>query len=114
MYSGPAVATVPRLGATVFIGSYTGQLFALNARSGATDWSAQIGRLAPGDSGSAVVVNNTVYVSGVYAPGSYAYNATTGKPVWTYPDGSYTPVIANQNALFLMGKYVLYKFVPKK
>ncbi len=114
VYSGPAVATVPRLGATVFIGSYTGALFALNARSGATDWSAQIGGSRPAISGSAVVVNNTVYVSGVYAPGSYAYNATTGKPVWTYPDGSYTPVIANQNALFLMGKYVLYKFVPKK
>jgi hypothetical protein len=30
--------------------------------------------------------------------------------VWSYPDGSYTPVVANQHDLFLMGKYVLYKF----
>jgi outer membrane protein assembly factor BamB len=110
VYSGPAVATVPKLGPTVFIGSYTGALFALNAQSGATDWSAQIGGPRPAISGSATVVNDTVYVSGVYAPGSYAYNASTGKQVWTYPDGSYTTVIANQNALFLMGKYVLYKF----
>lgn len=113
VYSGPAVATVPGLGPTVFIGSYTGQLFALNAKSGATDWSSSIGGSHPAISGSATVVNDTVYVSGVYAPGSYAFNATTGKQVWTYPDGSYTTVVANQNALFLMGKYVLYKFVPK-
>ena len=43
-----------------------------------------------------------------------AHNTRTGKRVWHYPDGSYTTVIANQNALFLMGKYTLYKFAPKK
>ena len=110
VYSGPAVATVPKLGPTVFIGSYTGALYALNAVNGATDWSSQIGGSQPAISGSATVVNNTVYVSGVYAPGSYAFDATTGKQVWTYPDGSYTTVVASPNALFLMGKYVLYKF----
>ena len=115
VYSGPAVATVPGLGPTVFIGSYTSQLYALNARTGATDWSANLpSPVKPGISGSATVVNNVVYASTVYSPGSFGFDATTGKPVWHYPDGSYTPVIANQNALFLMGKYVLYKFVPKK
>jgi outer membrane protein assembly factor BamB len=111
VYSGPAVATIPGLGPTVFIGSYDGDLYALNAKDGSVRWSAPVpssGRV--GISGSAVVVNNTVYASSVYSKGSYGFNARTGARVWSYPDGSYTPVIADQNALFLMGKYVLYKF----
>ncbi len=59
------------------------------------------------------MVNNTVYVSTVYSPGSFGFNVRTGKQVWHYADGSYTPVIANRNALFLMGKYILYKFDAK-
>ncbi|HWD70560.1 MAG TPA: PQQ-binding-like beta-propeller repeat protein [Solirubrobacteraceae bacterium] len=111
VYSGPAVATIPGLGPTVFIGSYDGDLYALNAQDGSVRWSAPVPcSTRPGVSGSAVVVNNTVYASGVYCKGSYGYNARTGARVWSYPDGSYTPVIADQNALFLMGKYVLYKF----
>ena len=64
-------------------------------------------------SGSATVVNNTVYVSTVYSPGSYGFNARTGAQVFSFPDGSYTTVVADRNALFLMGKYTLYKLVPK-
>ena len=45
---------------------------------------------------------------------AYGLNAVTGKKVFFYPDGSYTPVVANPNSIFLMGKYVIYKFVPKK
>jgi outer membrane protein assembly factor BamB len=111
VYSGPAVATIPGLGPTVFIGSYDGDLYALNAQDGSTRWSVPVPTTGKvGISGSAVVVNNTVYASSVYGKGSYGFNARTGAKVWSYPDGSYTPVIANQHALFLMGKYVLYKF----
>jgi outer membrane protein assembly factor BamB len=111
VYSGPAVASIPGLGPTVFIGSYDGDLYALNAVDGSVRWSARVPySTKPGISGSAVVVNNTVYASSVYSKGSYGFNARTGAKVWSYPDGSYTPVIADQHALFLMGKYVLYKF----
>ncbi len=110
VYSGPAVADIPGLGPTVFIGSYDGDLYALNAASGAVRWAAN----AHGSvSGSATVVNDTVYVSTVYSPGSYGFNARTGQQVFSFPDGSYTTVVADRNALFLMGKYVLYKFVPR-
>ncbi len=113
-YSGPAVADTPGLGPTVYIGSYSGDVYALNARTGSEDWASPVG--APGKddaiSGSATVINNVVYVSTVYDPGSYGFNATTGKQVFTFPDGSYTTVIADPNALFLMGRYVLYKLVP--
>jgi outer membrane protein assembly factor BamB len=111
VYSGPAVATIAGLGPTVFIGSYDGDLYALNAQDGSVRWTAPVPcSTKAGISGSAVVVNNTVYASSVYCKGSYAYNARTGAKVWSYPDGSYTPVIANQHDLFVMGKYVLYKF----
>ena len=61
------------------------------------------------------MIDNTVYFSTVYKPNiSYGLNASTGKPVFRYDDGAYTTVIADPNALFLMGRYVLYKFVPKK
>lgn len=108
-YSGPAVADTPGLGPTVYIGSYNGHLYALSASTGATEWTASVGDI----SGSATVVNNTVYVSTVYSPGSYGFDARTGAQVFSFPDGSYTTVVADRNALFLMGKYTLYKFVPK-
>jgi outer membrane protein assembly factor BamB len=110
VYSGPAVADTPGLGPTVYIGSYDGDLYALNAQTGATDWASSVGSAI---SGSATVVGNTVYVSTVYHPGSYGFNTRTGKRDFFYPDGSYTTALADQNAVFLMGKYVLYKFVHK-
>jgi outer membrane protein assembly factor BamB len=109
VYGGPAVAVIKGLGPTVFIGSYYSGLFALNAATGAEDWSADVGAV----SGSATVVDNTVYVSTVYERGSYGFNARTGQRVFYFPDGSYTTVLANKHAVFLMGKYTLYKFVPK-
>ncbi len=110
-YSGPAVADIPGLGPTVYIGSYDGYLYALNAASGASDWAAYVGGAI---SGSATVVDHTVYVSTVYAPGSYGFNARTGARVFHFPDGSYTTVLADRNAVFLMGNYVIYKLVPAK
>jgi outer membrane protein assembly factor BamB len=112
VYSGPAVADIPGLGYTVYIGSYDGDLYALNAQNGSIRWSVPVPSSTGhvGISGSAVVVNNTVYASSVYGKGSYGFNARTGAKVWSYPDGSYTPVVANQHSLFVMGKYVLYRF----
>jgi outer membrane protein assembly factor BamB len=110
-YSGPAVAATPGLGPTVYIGSYGDVLHALNARTGATEWTASVPTAI---SGSATDINNVVYVSTVYSSGTYGFNATTGKQVFHFPDGRYTSVVADPNALFLMGRYVLYKLVPTK
>jgi outer membrane protein assembly factor BamB len=110
VYGGPATATVRGAGPTVFIGSYDNYLYALNALTGSVRWTA---RVANSISGSATVVNNTVYVSVVYGKGSYGFNARTGASEFYWPDGSYTTAVANRDALFLMGKYVMYKFVPR-
>ena len=110
VYGGPAVADVPGLGPTVYIGSYDGDLYALDAATGGVRWTAAVGGAI---SGSATVVNDTVYVSTVYYRGSHGYNARTGQQVFYFPDGSYTTVVPDRNAVFLMGKYTLYKFVPR-
>jgi outer membrane protein assembly factor BamB len=110
IYGGPAVADIEGLGPTVYIGSYNAELYALNALTGGVRWTAHV---ASAISGSATVVNNTVYVSQVYGKGSYGFNARTGASEFYFPDGSYTTAVADRNALFLMGKYVMYKFVPK-
>jgi outer membrane protein assembly factor BamB len=110
VYSGPAVADIKGLGPTVYIGSYTGRLYALNAADGAVRWSVE---LPSSISGSATVVNNTVYASIVYGKGSYGFDARTGRSEFYFPDGSYTTALADRNALFVMGKYTLYKFVPR-
>jgi outer membrane protein assembly factor BamB len=109
IYGGPAVADIKGLGPTVYIGSYNAHLYALDAETGAVRWTQSVPTAI---SGSATVVNNTVYVSIVYGKGSYGFNARTGKQVFYFPDGSYTTAVADRNALFLMGKYVMYKFVP--
>jgi outer membrane protein assembly factor BamB len=111
VYSGPAVADTHGLGPTVYIGSYDGDLYALSAESGSVEWDASAGGSI---SGSATVVGNTVYVSTVYEKGSYGFSARTGKRVFYFPDGSYTTAVADRRALFLMGKYTVYKFVPKR
>ncbi len=110
VYSGPAVADTPGLGPTVYIGSYHGDLYALDAQTGGTRWTADVGGAI---SGSATVINNVVYVSTVYSAGSYGFNARTGAKVFSFPDGSYTTAVADPGALFLMGRYVLYKLVPR-
>ena len=109
VYGGPAVADIRGLGPTVYIGSYDSRLYALNAQDGAIRWSVGVPTAI---SGSATVVNNTVYVSIVYGKGSYGFNARTGASEFYWPDGSYTTAVADRRALFLMGKYTVYKFVP--
>ena len=109
VYGGPAVADIRGLGPTIYIGSYNAHLYALDAATGGIRWTQSVPSAI---SGSATVVNNTVYVSIVYGKGSYGFNARTGASEFYFPDGSYTTAVADRKALFLMGKYVLYKFVP--
>ena len=45
---------------------------------------------------------------------TYALDARTGKELWTFPDGKYTPVVAVRGKLFLIGYGVVYGMVPKR
>jgi outer membrane protein assembly factor BamB len=112
VYSSAAADKVHKLGATIYFGSYTGTAYALNAATGAVDWSQNLGGDHPSISGAASIVNNVVYFSGVYHGLTKGYNVSTGKQVFSYPDGAYTSTVATPRAVFLMGHYTLYQLLP--
>jgi outer membrane protein assembly factor BamB len=116
VYSSAAADTVRGLGPTVYFGSYTGHVYAVNAANGDVDWTDDLGDSI---SGAASIVNNTVFFSGVYnLPSGHTltkgYDVTTGKQVFYYPDGAYTATVASPNAVYLMGHYTLYGLFPAK
>jgi outer membrane protein assembly factor BamB len=109
VYSSAAVDNTPGIGATVYFGSYSGTAYAVNAATGKVDWTADLGDSI---SGAASIVNNVVYFSGVYHAETKGYDITTGKEVFSYPDGAYTATIATPRAVYLMGHYTLYELLP--
>ena len=109
VYASPAVANVPGLGPTVYIGSYDGHLYAFNANDGRVRWShAAGGRI----DGSAAVVGNVVYYSDLGSNTSTGLDLRTGRPVFSYPDGEFTPVITDGKVVFLIGYSTIYQMVP--
>jgi len=110
VYASPAVVDVPGLGPTVYIGSYDGHLYAYNANSGGVRWShAAGGRI----DGSATVVGNVVYYADLGLNKSTGLNWRTGRPVFSFPDGEFTPVITDGKVVFLIGYSTIYQMVPK-
>ncbi|WP_249009716.1 PQQ-binding-like beta-propeller repeat protein [Conexibacter sp. DBS9H8] len=111
VYSSPAVADIPGLGPTVYLGSYNGDFYAFNARSGAVRW---VHRDAYGDriSGSPTIVNDVVYYSDLDDKLTTGLNARSGKVVFTFHDGAFSPVVADPTHLYLVGGYTLYQLLP--
>ena len=100
----------------VLVGSYSGKFSAFDAGTGEPDWTFEAGGPI---SGSAVVVGNVVYFSTLHEKHlkngrTYALNARTGKEIWSFPDGKYTPVVAAGERLFLIGYGVVYGMVEKR
>ncbi len=82
-YSSPAVVA-----GVVYVGSENGNVYALNATSGAQLWNYTIGgqvRSSPAVVGGVVYVGS--FSSGVNA--LYALNATSGAQLWNYTTGFY-------------------------
>jgi outer membrane protein assembly factor BamB len=110
VYSSPAVWNE-----RVLVGSYSDDFYALDAGTGEVDWKFHAGGPI---SGSSVVVGDVVYFSTLREQGlkngrTYALDARTGKELWTFPDGKYTPVVATKSTLYLIGYGVVYAMVPK-
>ena len=95
---------------TVLLGSYDGRFYALDAASGRLRWSFAAGGPI---SGSATVVDGVAYfatcaicIAGATHAGqerTFAVEALTGRLLWTFPDGDYTPVVAAGRRAFLVG-----------
>jgi outer membrane protein assembly factor BamB len=110
VYSSPAVANLPKLGPTVYSGSYDGDFYALNANTGAVRWRHSSGGRI---SGSGTVIGNVVYYSVLGAKVTVGLNVRTGRVVFNFPDGEFAGVIADRHALYAIGYSVIYQLLPE-
>ena len=116
VYSSPSVWNQ-----TVFAGSYDGRFYAFDAATGDTRWSFNAGGPI---SGSSTVMSGLVYFSrlrahgvskGLVRPGkTFAVNARSGKLVWTFPDGKYTPIVADEERVYMTGYTRIYGLRDKR
>jgi len=99
VYASPAVAR-----GLVLVGSYDHRFYALDVGTGGIRWRFD----ADGPiSGAASVVDGVVYFS-TFAESTYALRATDGRVLQTWPDGKYSPVVADRSRLYLVGLGRLY------
>ena len=118
VYSAPAVWDKK-----VFVGTWDGYFSALDARTGDVRWRFT----APGGiMGAPTVMAGLVYFStfGRFTQShlrrvksgpreTFALNARTGRVVWHYPDGRYSPIVSDNRRVYLAGKYTFYALVPE-
>ncbi|MBV8432297.1 MAG: PQQ-binding-like beta-propeller repeat protein [Solirubrobacterales bacterium] len=111
VYSSAAAADVPGLGPTVYIGSYDGTFYAYNADTGGVRWSHGAGGRIDG---SATVLGKVVYYSDLGSNSTAGLDLDTGRQVYSFPDGEFSPVITDGKAVFLIGYSTIYQLLPKK
>ncbi len=100
VYSGPAVANTRHSPPTVFIGSFDGNVYALNARNGSVRWSRSAGGQVVG---SLSAVGEIVYVAEFTGKTTTGFMMRSGRKVFSYPKGTYTPVISDGKRIYLTG-----------
>ena len=94
----------------VLVGSYDHSFYALDAATGDVRWRFTAnGRIT----GSASVIAGVVYFS-TLAERTYALDAATGRELWRWPDGKYSPVVADRERLYLVGLGRLYGMVERR
>jgi outer membrane protein assembly factor BamB len=108
----------------VVIGTYDGNLISYDVATGDELWRHS----APAAiHGAPTVLGGLVYFSTCSGCGShgsrsakagprgtYAVDAGTGRLVWSFPDGQYSPVVADSERMYLVGRTHVYGFVPAK
>jgi outer membrane protein assembly factor BamB len=110
-YSGPAVARTRHTGPTVYIGSFDGNVYALNARNGVPRWIRSAGGSVIG---SLTAVGDVVYAAEFDGTSTTGYTMKTGRRVFHYPRGTYTPVVSDGHRLYLIGYSSITALQPYK
>jgi outer membrane protein assembly factor BamB len=99
-YSGPTVANTRHSPPTVFIGSFDGNIYALDAKDGGERWSRSAGGQVIG---SLSAIGDIVYVAEFTDGSTSGFMMRSGKKVFEYPYGTYTPVISDGRRIYLTG-----------
>ena len=88
----------------VLAGSYSHTFYCFDAATGAIRWKFK----ANGPiSGSPTVIAGRVYFATLKGR-TYALDARTGGLDWTFPDGKYSPVVADADRVYLVGYAKVY------
>jgi outer membrane protein assembly factor BamB len=93
----------------VLVGSYDHVFYALDAGTGKIRWRVRVNGAI---SGSASVIDGLVYFS-TFAEKTYALDAQDGHQVATWPDGKYSPAVADASRLYLVGVGRLAALAPR-
>jgi outer membrane protein assembly factor BamB len=104
---------VPKLGPTVFIGSYDGYFYALDAKDGSVDWRSGGGGRAHRISGAPTVVGNNVYYSDLGQHTTVGLDVRTGNRSWSFKHGAFNPIIADGRRFYLTTFSAVFGLVPK-
>jgi outer membrane protein assembly factor BamB len=99
-YSGPTVANTRHSPPTVFIGSFDGNVYALDAKDGSVRWSRSAGGQVVG---SLSAIGDIVYVAEFTNKTTSGFMMRSGRRVFRYPKGTYTPVISDGRRIYLTG-----------
>ena len=111
VYSGPTVANTKHTAPTVYIGSFDGDVYALNAKNGETRWQRSAGGQVVG---SLSAVGDIVYVAEFTHGSTNGYMMRSGRQVFHYKTGTYSPVISNGKQIFLVGYSSINALQPYK
>jgi outer membrane protein assembly factor BamB len=109
---------------TVYVGSYDSNLYALDAATGDRKWQYESGSTIHG---APTVMNGVVYFANChlcgtrasrYAKvgpiGTTALDARNGRVLWSFPDGAYSPVVADKKRIYLAGLTRVYALGAKE
>jgi hypothetical protein len=60
------------------------------------------------------VLDNVVYYSDLGLDTTVGLDARTGRQVFSFPDGEFTPIVTDGKAIFLVGYSTVYQMLPKR
>jgi outer membrane protein assembly factor BamB len=108
-YSGPTVSTTRHAPPTVYIGSFDGNVYALDAKDGSVRWSRSAGGQVVG---SLSAIGDIVYVAEFTNNSTSGFMMKSGRRVFRYNRGTYSPVISDGRRIYLTGYSSLTALQP--
>ncbi len=110
-YSGPTVSTTRHSPPTVYIGSFDGNVYALDAKDGSVRWSRSAGGQVVG---SLSAIGDIVYVAEFTNNTTSGFMMKSGRKVFHYGRGTYSPVISDGRRIYLTGYSSITALQPYK